>query len=157
MAGQWCFWEDQSEASLALIMALIALDQEEHNMSPLAGCSHAFAWRVADYAFRCRCKTWLCATGFGDVCWTVGEIRPCTTWVGRRKCLLETLNYFLSAKLSPQLWVNRPPRLDCVHTKTGQQLMCARVHVSVCVSLQREPWHEDVFNKSGVSPTLASA
>lgn len=62
------FWEDQSEASLALIMALIALDQEEHNMSPLAGCSHAFAWRVADYAFRCRCKTWLCATGFGDVC-----------------------------------------------------------------------------------------
>lgn len=53
------FWEDESKASLALIMALTALDQEEPNMSRLEGCVHVFAWRTGDYAFRRRCQTWL--------------------------------------------------------------------------------------------------
>lgn len=59
--GAVAFWEDQSKASLALIMALAALDQEEPNMSRPAGCVHVFAWRTGDYALRCRCKTWLIA------------------------------------------------------------------------------------------------
>lgn len=37
------FWEDQSKASLALIMALIVLDQEEPKMPQAAGCVHLFA------------------------------------------------------------------------------------------------------------------
>lgn len=57
--GAVAFWEDQSKESLALIMALTALDQEEPNMSRPAGCVHVFVWRIGDYTFRCRCKTWL--------------------------------------------------------------------------------------------------
>lgn len=37
------FWGDQSKASLALIMALIALDQKEPKMPQAAGCVRLFA------------------------------------------------------------------------------------------------------------------
>lgn len=43
--GAVAFWWDQSEASLALIMVLTALDQQEPNMSQPAGCVHVFAWK----------------------------------------------------------------------------------------------------------------
>lgn len=70
--GAVAFWEDQSEANLALIMALTALDQEEPNMSWPAGCVHVFVWKTGDYSFLIQMQNLAHhSTGFHcHVCWT---------------------------------------------------------------------------------------
>lgn len=51
MVGHWAFWEDQSKASLALITALSVPDQDQPNMSRLAGHVHVFAWKCTGITF----------------------------------------------------------------------------------------------------------
>ncbi len=136
--GATALWEDQSKASLALIMALTALDQEEPNMSRPAGCVHVFAWKTGDYVLRCRCRTWLptlqAFVTFAECSFT--DVRHTHTHTVMDRAVWQVKWLFTSntrplpvtfgsrqQAAVPWLWSN----------KTGQQLMHAFVHVFECV------------------------